>query len=78
ARWVPFWLAPIPRPEPGVYWLGLQSGGDDGVARYAWDSSPNARRYNIDLFADGASDPFGSTFTDDQQMSLFAFGDYTN
>jgi len=76
ARWVPFWLAPTAQLQPGVYWLGLQTGGAHGVARYAWDSVPNARRYNIDAFADGASDPFGTSFSDDQQLSIFAFGSY--
>ena len=76
ARWVPFWLAPPAQLQPGVYWLGLQTGGAHGVARYAWDSVPSARRYNIDTFADGASDPFGTSFSDDQQISIFAFGSY--
>jgi hypothetical protein len=76
ARWVPFWLAPPAQLQPGVYWLGLQSAGQHGVARYAWDSSPNSRRYNVDIDADGPSDPFGASFSDDQQMSIFAFGGY--
>jgi hypothetical protein len=75
-RWVPLWLAPVPRLDPGVYWIGLQSGADHGLARYAWSSSPGARRYNVDVFADGASDPFGPGFSDDQQMSLLAAGSY--
>ena len=76
ARWVPFWLAPPAQLQPGVYWLGLQSAGQHGVARYAWDSSPNSRRYNVDIDADGPSDPFGQAFSDDQQLSIFAFGSY--
>ncbi len=75
-RWVPLYLAPIPRLNPGVYWLGIQSGATHGVARFAWDSTPGARRYNVDPFADGASDPFGSAFADDQQMSIAALGPY--
>jgi len=76
ARWVPFWLAPPATLQPGVYWLGLQSAGQHGIARYAWDSVANARRFNVDVDSDGPSDPFGTSFADDQQMSIFAFGTY--
>ena len=76
ARWVPFWLAPPAQLQPGVYWLGLQSAGDHGIARYAWDPVTGARRYNIDNDADGPSDPFGTSFSDNQQLSIFAFGNY--
>jgi hypothetical protein len=75
-RWVPLYLAPIPRLEPGVYWLGIQSGATHGVARFAWGSKPSSRWYNIDAFADSASDPYGSAFTDDQQLSIAALGSY--
>jgi hypothetical protein len=76
ARWVQFYLAPPAQLQSGVYWLGLQSAGQHGVARYAWDSVPNSRRYNVDADADGPSDPFGASFSDDQQLSIFAFGSY--
>ena len=76
AHWQPLWLAPIPRLGAGVYWLGIQSGPNNGVARFAWNSKPNSRHYNIDLFADGASDPFGISFRDNQEMSIFAAGNY--
>ncbi len=76
ARWVPLYLAPPAQLGPGVYWIGLQSGTTNGVARFAWNSKPNSRRFNVDGFADGASDPFGSALVDDQQMSLLAAGSY--
>ena len=76
AHWQPLWLAPVPRLDPGVYWVGIQSGPTNGVARFAWSPKPSSRRYNIDAFADGASDPFGSSFGDDQQMSVLAVGSY--
>jgi hypothetical protein len=76
ARWVQFYLAPPVQLQPGVYWIGLQSAGQHGVARYAWDSVPNSRRYNVDADADGPSNPFGASFSDDQQLSIFATGSF--
>jgi hypothetical protein len=75
-RWVQFYLAPPAQLQPGVYWLGLHSGHTHGVARYAWDPQPNARRFNVDLESDGPSNPFGSSLADDQQISIFGFGSY--
>ena len=60
----------------GWVWLGLHTGTDNGVARYAWFHS-GLRRYNIDRFSDLASDPFGDSFSDGQTMSVFALGDRT-
>ena len=60
---------------PGNYWLGLHSGTDHAVARYAWGTRTNARRYNIDTYTDGPSNPFGGgRFTDNQEISIFAYG----
>jgi hypothetical protein len=64
--------------NPGYYWLGLHSGPNHGVARYAWDPGDSgSRRYNIDGFVNGASDPFlvGPTFSDSQRISTHARGD---
>jgi hypothetical protein len=74
-RWVPFWLAPIPKLDPGVYWIGIQSGPGQ-VARFGWRSRPSGRRFNADAFADGASDPFGAATVDDRQLAAFAAGSY--
>ncbi len=76
ARYVPLYLAPPTKLSPGVYWIGLQSDTTNGVARFAWSSKPNSRRYNVDGYADGPSDPFGTAALDDQQMSIFAAGSY--
>ena len=56
-HWQPFYLAPPVALGPGVYWLALQGGSADGVARVAWSSKPNSRRFNADSFGDGPSDP---------------------
>jgi hypothetical protein len=75
-RWVPLYLAPPAQLNPGVYWIGLQSDATNGVARFAWNSKANSRRYNVDGYADGPSNPFGTAALDDQQMSIFASGSY--
>jgi hypothetical protein len=60
---------------PGNYWLGLHSSPTHAVARYAWGTRAGARRYNLDAYADGPSDPFGGgRFSDSQEISIFAFG----
>jgi hypothetical protein len=75
-RWVEFPLETPVELDRGYYLLGLHSGPDNGVARYAWDpGQPESRRFNIDVFSDGASDPLGSAFTDSQRMAIFALGD---
>jgi hypothetical protein len=75
-RWVPLYLAPPAQLNPGVYWVGLQSDATNGVARFAWSSKPGSRRSNVDGYADGPSDPFGTAALDDQQMSIYASGSY--
>jgi hypothetical protein len=75
-RWVEFYLAPPVQLQPGLYWLGLHSGATNGVARFAWDSKPGSRRFNIDAESDGPADPFGPAPVDDQQMAIFATGSY--
>jgi hypothetical protein len=61
--------------DPGYYWLGLHSGATHGVARFGWNFGTQIRVYNIDWFADGASNPFGgNTFQDDQVITMYAVG----
>ncbi len=57
------------------YWLGLHSGSAASVGRYAWDPGSGAvRRFNTDVFSDGASDPFGPSLGDNQRISIYAVG----
>ncbi len=74
--WVNFYFPFPPRLDPGVYWLGIHSGATNGVARFAWQSKPGFRRYNIDAFGDGSSYPFGPAFLADEEMSIYASGSY--
>ncbi len=62
--------------QPGVYWLGLHSGPAHAVARFAWTPAAGHRRYNIDDFAGGSDNPFGTALLDGQQISVYASGTY--
>jgi hypothetical protein len=46
------------------------------VAHFSWDPVANSRRFNVDYYPDGPSNPFGSAPLDNQQMSIFASGSY--
>jgi hypothetical protein len=77
-HWVELYMAPPVRLSPGVYWLGIHSGGPTtrGLARFAWDARENSRRFNIDGYGDGPNDPFGGAPSDNQLMSIYASGAY--
>jgi hypothetical protein len=74
--WVDFFLPFPPRLSPGLYWLGIHSGAAHGVARFAWEPSSDFRRFNVDGYADGPSNPFGGAAVADQRMSIYASGSY--
>jgi virginiamycin B lyase len=74
-RWVELPFSSPVRLGVHYYWLGLHSGGTQGVARYAWDPGGAAvRRFNTDLFSDGPSDPFGPSVADNQRLSIHGVG----
>jgi hypothetical protein len=56
----------------GRYWIGILTGGTDGVAGWRYDVVPGSRVYNTNPFTAGPSDPFGSGTVDDFLMSLYA------
>jgi hypothetical protein len=56
---------------PGSYWLGVISGPQPGVAAFAYDPVRDVRVGNANPYADGPSDPFGPSLTDNAQMSLY-------
>ncbi len=74
AGWVDLYLPFSIELRPRYYWLGIQTGPNHNVARYSWDVRAGARRYNIDPFMDGPSNPFGSAFSDDQSIAIHALG----
>ena len=59
-RWVDF-PAAARRLDPGTYWVALFTGQTAVVARnYGGDPGNNWFGNNVDTYADGASDPFGT------------------
>jgi len=62
AGMVPQWLhftAPETAIAAGTYWIAIQTGATQGVARDYGDGT-GTWYANTDIFSDGASDPFGS------------------
>jgi hypothetical protein len=72
--WVDFAFSSPLSLAPGNYWLGTHSSASQQVARFSWDPRPSSRRYNLDAFTDGPSDPFGSGQLDNQEMSTHVVG----
>jgi hypothetical protein len=72
--WVPLrFTAPV-RLAPGAYWLGLQAGGSRAVARFAATAAAGGSRRNADVFADGATSPFGGATTEALLIPINAVG----
>src|SRR3954451_13979117 len=71
-----WWDLSLPTPlslPAGRYWLGILSGGTSDVAGFRWESTAASGRLHSDIYADGASDPFGApASTDAERMSLYA------
>ena len=74
----PGWVTlPLPyriQLNPGYYWLGIHSGANSGVARFGWNPRPSSRRFNIDNYLDGPSDPFGPAPLDNQAIAIHTIG----
>jgi parallel beta-helix repeat protein len=60
------------RLTPGTYCLGVHSGTTEGVADYRWDAVAGSWHKNADTYSDGASSPFGTAETGNQQISVYA------
>ena len=56
----------------GNYWIGVLTGSTWGVAGYRYDTLAGAKAYNVNRFASGPSDPFGSFSRKSEQLSLYA------
>jgi hypothetical protein len=76
AGWITLSFASTVRLTSGSYWLTLHAGGSSVVARFAATNVSKALRYSAgaDTYSDGASDPFGTTGSDNRQMSIVAIG----
>jgi Hypothetical glycosyl hydrolase family 15 len=74
AGMMPQWLhftAPETAVSQGIYWIVIQTGGTQGVARDYGDGT-GLWYANADTFSDGASDPFGSGSTGTTILSVNA------
>ena len=56
----------------GNYWIGVITGASSGVAGFRYDGVSASRAYNLNPYASGPSDPFGTASVDSEQMSLYA------
>jgi hypothetical protein len=71
--WRDLTLPSVVRLAPGTYCLGTISGATAGTASFSYDSVPNSWFKNSDVYSDGATNPFGTTYeTGDLQMSIYA------
>jgi hypothetical protein len=68
-RWIQHYVSPLVL-TPGRYWIGLQTGITGGVMRDFADGPANWYANN-DVYADGATDPFGVGTTGTVTMSAF-------
>jgi hypothetical protein len=71
-RWYDLALPRPLRARPGTYWLGILAGGKTGVAGYRWDWVSNSRVLAPNQYVRGPSKRFGSYYTDNREMSLYA------
>ena len=69
--WVTFTVPATPL-NPGQYWIVLHSGATEGIARYYADGTEINRYNNLDTFADGSTNPFGSGNSGPLTLSLKA------
>jgi hypothetical protein len=55
----------------GTFWIGIITGNSAKVAAEHYDRLASAEDYNANNYASGASNPFGSFKTSNEQMSLY-------
>jgi hypothetical protein len=73
AGWYDLVLPTTLQVSAGAYWIGVITGATSGVTGFRWDSVTSSRIYNANSYSSGPSNPFGSTYTtDNEQMSIYA------
>jgi len=72
AGWYDLVFASRVKVGAGNYWIGVIAGATGGVAGFRYDKAPASRDYNVNTYASGPSNPFGSVTTDAKQTSLYA------
>ena len=68
---------PLPFASPvsltaGTYWLGFITGNTTEGIGYAYDSVAGSRAYNVNSYASGPTNPFGSSTLDSEDASIYA------
>jgi hypothetical protein len=56
----------------GNYWIGVMTGATAGVTSFRFASVSGSRDYNVNTYASGPTNPFGSVTSDGEQISLYA------
>lgn len=69
--WAQLSFSPNLQLPPGNYWIGLISGGQQGVADIPYDDYAGVLDYNVNDYSLGPSDPFGSITVGNQLFSLY-------
>jgi subtilisin family serine protease len=72
AGWYELPLATPLKLTAGNYWIGVITGGESHVAGFRYDRVTGSRVINANTYISGASNPFGSFWTDAEQTSLYA------
>ncbi|MEA2153347.1 MAG: hypothetical protein QOI18_1580, partial [Solirubrobacteraceae bacterium] len=72
AGWFDLTFASPVKLAAGTYWIGVMTGVTNSVAGFRWDSVAGSRAYNLNTYASGPTDPFGTVTTDAEQTSLYA------
>jgi hypothetical protein len=72
AGWYDLKFASLVKVGAGNYWIGVITGATGGVAGFRYDRVSASRDYNVNTYASGPSNPFGSVTTDTRQTSLYA------
>jgi hypothetical protein len=57
---------------PGTYWLGFITGTETEGMGYVYDKATGSRAYNVNTYASGPTNPFGTATRDSEQASLYA------
>jgi subtilisin family serine protease len=58
--------------QAGNYWIGMISGSTSHVAAFRYTSVSGSRDYNVNSYAAGPSNPFGTPTVDGERMSEYA------
>ncbi len=70
--WVDFSFTPAVPIQAGTIWLGYIASSASDLTQLRYDPLSNDLRFNVNSYASGPSNPFGSTFVSSKHYSLYA------